>query len=67
MTRIAQQGLERHEVVVDRIDDVRRVQDEQVVELRQSLEQRFERLNTRIDDVVEEYRDLGTRLGTSVQ
>ena len=24
----------------------------------------FERLNTRIDDVVEEYRDLGTRLGT---
>jgi chromosome segregation ATPase len=60
--RVAQQATERHDVLVDRIDDVRRTSDGQVAEVRQALEQRIDRFNERLDEIVDEYRGIGSRI-----
>ena len=64
IVRVNQQAIERHDVLVDRIDDVRQMADGQVAEVRQSLEQRIDRFNERFDDIVGQYRELGARIGT---
>ncbi|HEY8448622.1 MAG TPA: hypothetical protein VIL01_16085 [Thermomicrobiales bacterium] len=63
IARVHTQAVERHEVLVDRIEDQRQAVDAQFVEIRQSAEQRFERLAERIDEVTELYRELGLRIG----
>jgi chromosome segregation ATPase len=63
IAKVNQQAIERHDVVVDRIDDVRTVADGQVAEVRQAQDQRIDRFNERIDDVVSQYRELGVRIG----
>ena len=64
IVKVNQQAIERHDVVVDRIDDVRTMADGQIAEVRQAQEQRIDRFNERIDDVVDQYRELGARIGT---
>jgi chromosome segregation ATPase len=64
IAKVNQQAVERHDVVVDRIDDVRTMADEQVAEVRQAQDERIDRFNERIDDVVSQYRELGVRIGT---
>ena len=64
--RINQQGLERHETIVDRIDDLRQATDAQFADVRTSQDQRFERLGERVDDINEQYRELGVRIAAFV-
>jgi chromosome segregation ATPase len=64
IAKVNQQAVERHDVVVDRIDDVRTMADGQVAEVRQAQDERIDRFNERIDDVVSQYRELGVRIGT---
>jgi chromosome segregation ATPase len=64
--RINQQALERHETIVDRIDDLRQATDAQVAEMRTSQDQRFERLGERIDEINEQYRELGVRIAAFI-
>lgn len=66
MVRINQQALERHETLVDRIDDLRQATDAQIAEVRSSQDQRFERLGERIDEINEQYRELGVRIAAFV-
>jgi hypothetical protein len=63
IVKVNQQAIERHDVLVDRIDDVRTMADDQIAEVRQAQEQRIDRFNERIDDVVDQYRELGSRIG----
>jgi len=58
--------LERHETIVDRIDDLRQSTDAQVAEVRTSQDQRFERVGERIDEINEQYRELGVRIAAFV-
>ena len=66
VARINQLALERHETIVDRIDDLRQATDAQVAELRTSQDQRFERLGERVDEINEQYRELGVRIAAFV-
>ncbi|CAN5565635.1 hypothetical protein BH23CHL5_BH23CHL5_00880 [soil metagenome] len=61
-TRFNQQAIERHDTIVDRIDDVRQMADAQLAEVRQSQEQRIDRINERIDDFIDQFRELGGRI-----
>jgi chromosome segregation ATPase len=63
IAKIYQQAVERHEVMVDRLDDLRQSSDAQVAEVRLAHEQRVERLNERLEEINEFYRDLGMRIG----
>lgn len=65
-TRINQQAMERHESIVDRLDDLRQATDAQFAEVRTSQDQRFERLGERIDEINEQYRELGVRIAAFV-
>jgi chromosome segregation ATPase len=62
VARFHSQAIERHEVLVDRLEDVRQAADGQFAEIRQGAEQRYERLGERIDEINELYRDLGLRI-----
>ena len=64
VTRNHAQAVERHEVLVERIEDGRQVVETIAAELRQSSEQRYERLGERTEAIGEEYRELGYKLGT---
>lgn len=64
VTRNHAQAVERHEVLVERIEDGRQVVETIAAELRQSSEQRYERLGERMEKITEEYRELGYKLGT---
>jgi len=66
VARINQLALERHETIVDRIDDLRQSTDAQVAEVRTSQDQRFERLGERIEEINEQYRELGVRIAAFV-
>ncbi len=66
VARINQLALERHETIVDRIDDLRQSTDAQVAEVRTSQDQRFERVGERIDEINEQYRELGVRIAAFV-
>jgi chromosome segregation ATPase len=60
--RFHAQAIERHEVLVDRLEDIRQATDAQFAELRQAAEQRYERLGERIDEINELHRELGFRI-----
>jgi chromosome segregation ATPase len=62
INRFHTQAIERHEIVVDRLEDNRQATDAQFVEIRQAAEQRYERLGERIDEINELHRELGLRI-----
>jgi chromosome segregation ATPase len=55
-------AIERHEALMERDDDQRQSMDAQFAELRNALDQRYERITERIDAVNEQYRELGYRI-----
>ncbi len=55
-------AIERHESLVEREDDQRQSMDAQFAEVRNALDQRYERITERIDAVNEQYRELGYRI-----
>src|SRR5690606_25781546 len=62
MNRIQTQGVERHELLLERVEDMRGDVDARFADVRQALEQRHERLSERLDDLNEAYRELGFRI-----
>jgi chromosome segregation ATPase len=56
------QSTERHELVLERVEDMRGDIDARFVDVRQALEQRHERLSERIEDLNEIHRELGFRI-----
>jgi chromosome segregation ATPase len=63
LTRMQAQGIERHDLLLERVEDMRGDIDARFADLRQALEQRYERLAERIEDLNEAHRELGFRLG----
>ena len=64
ITRFQGQAVERHEVMLDRLEDTRQEMDARFADTRAGQEQRFERLIERIEDLAEAHRDLGFRLSS---
>jgi chromosome segregation ATPase len=62
IARYATQSDERDELLGERIDELRRVSDTQVRDLRQIGEQRHERVNDRIDSLIDVDREMSYRL-----
>lgn len=60
--RVHGQGAERHELLLERVEDMRGDIDARFADVRQALEQRHERLAERIDDLNEAHRELGFRI-----
>ncbi|MGH2616969.1 MAG: hypothetical protein ACRDJC_17180, partial [Thermomicrobiales bacterium] len=60
--RMHTQGGERHELLQERVEDMRGDIDARFADVRQALEQRHERLAERIDDLNEAHRELGFRI-----
>jgi chromosome segregation ATPase len=60
--RVQAQGVERHELLLERVEDMRGDVDARFADVRQALEQRHERLAERIDDLNEAHRELGFRI-----
>jgi chromosome segregation ATPase len=60
--RIHAQGVERHELLMERVEDMRGDIDARFADARQALEQRHERLAERIDDLNDAQRELGFRI-----
>jgi len=64
ISRFQAQAVERHEVMLDRLEDTRQEMDARFADTRAGQEQRFERLIERIEDLAEAHRDLGFRLSS---
>lgn len=62
VVRIQAQAIERHEVMLDRLEDTRQEMDARFTDIRAAQEQRFERLIERLEDLGEIHRDLGYRI-----
>jgi chromosome segregation ATPase len=62
ISRVQAQGTERHELLLERVEDMRGDIDARFADVRQALEQRHERLAERIDDLNEAHRELGFRI-----
>lgn len=62
LTRFQAQAVERHEVMLDRVEDTRQEIDARFTDARAAQEQRFERLIERVEDLAEAHRDLGFRI-----
>lgn len=60
--RVQMQGVERHDLLMERVEDMRVDIDARFADVRQALEQRHERLAERIDDLNEAHRELGFRI-----
>lgn len=60
--RVQAQGVERHELLMERVEDMRGDVDARFADVRQALEQRHERLAERIDDLNDAHRELGFRI-----
>jgi chromosome segregation ATPase len=60
--RVLTQGIERHELLQERVEDMRVDVDSRFADVRQALEQRHERLAERIDDLNDAHRELGFRI-----
>jgi len=60
--RVQTQGTERHELLLERVEDMRGDMDARFADVRQALEQRHERLTERIDDLGEAHREIGFRI-----
>ena len=61
--RAQTQSTERHELLLERVEDMRGDIDARFADVRQALEQRHERLAERIDDLNEAHREMGFRIG----
>jgi chromosome segregation ATPase len=62
--RFQAQAVERHEVMLDRVEDTRQEIDARFADARLAQEQRFERLIERVEDLAEAHRDVGFRITT---
>ncbi|MBA2595822.1 MAG: hypothetical protein H0V00_04265 [Chloroflexia bacterium] len=59
--RAQTQGGERHDLLLERVEDMRGDIDARLADVRMALEQRHDRLNERIDEFNEAHRELGFR------
>jgi chromosome segregation ATPase len=62
IARFYSQTIERDDLLTERIDEIRRYLDTQSRDLRQIVEQRFDKLNARVDGMVDTDRELAYRL-----
>ena len=62
VTRFQAQAIERHELLLERAEDTRQEIDARFDDVRQSQEQRHERLSERIEDLGDAHRELGFRI-----
>ena len=62
LSRIQSQGVERHELLQERVEDMRGDIDARFADVRLALEQRHERLAERIDGLNDAHRELGFRI-----
>jgi chromosome segregation ATPase len=58
VNRLQAQAIERHEMLVERIEDTRANHETHLLELRSTMDQRFERIGERIERLNEEFRQL---------
>jgi chromosome segregation ATPase len=66
-TRFNSQAVERHELMLERAEDVRQETDARLADLRQAQEQRSERIAERIDAAGDVHRELGFRISALAQ
>jgi chromosome segregation ATPase len=64
LNRLQAQSVERHEMLVERIDDARANSETHLLELRTSMDQRFERISERMERLTEEFRQLEFKVST---
>jgi len=64
VNRLQAQSVERHEMLVERIDDARANSETHLLELRTSMDQRFERVSERIERLTEELRQVEFKAST---
>lgn len=62
LVRVQAQGVERHELLQERVEDMRGDVDARFSDVRLALEQRHERLAERIDGLNDAHRELGFRI-----
>lgn len=62
LNRFQTQAVERHDAILDRLDDIRQEVEARFADTRLNQDQRFERVVERLEAVVEAHRDLGFRL-----
>jgi chromosome segregation ATPase len=62
LVRVQAQGVERHELLQERVEDMRGDIDARFADVRLALEQRHERLAERIDGLNDAHRELGFRI-----
>lgn len=62
LARVQAQGVERHELLQERVEDMRGDIDARFSDVRLALEQRHERLAERIDGLNDAHRELGFRI-----
>jgi chromosome segregation ATPase len=62
LARVQAQGVERHELLQERVEDMRGDVDARFADVRLALEQRHERLAERIDGLNDAHRELGFRI-----
>ena len=64
LNRFQTQAIERHELMLERDEDVRQETDAQFTEVRQTIEQRAERLAERLETAYEQHRELVFRVNS---
>jgi chromosome segregation ATPase len=64
LNRLQAQSVERHEMLVERIDDARANSETHLLEMRTSMDQRFERISERMERLTEEFRQLEFKVST---
>lgn len=64
VNRLQAQSVERHEMLVERIDDARANSETHLLELRTSMDHRFERVSERIERLTEELRQVEFKAST---
>jgi chromosome segregation ATPase len=62
LTRFQTLTNERHDLVLERAEDARQETDTQFADVRQAIEQRYERVTDRIEELGEAHRELGFRI-----
>ena len=62
LVRVQAQGVERHELLQERVEDMRGDIDARFADVRLAMEQRHERLAERIDELNDAHRELGFRI-----
>ncbi|MDF3043195.1 MAG: hypothetical protein K0Q71_5901 [Thermomicrobiales bacterium] len=62
LSRFQTQATERHDLLLERAEDARQETDTQFADVRQALEQRYERVTDRIEELGEAHRELGFRI-----